>query len=67
MSPGGDVLTGDVPVYLIFAGGQGAQYGYDGSVTAQQITAAVQNILNSTYLSGLSQYGASTHAYLAGT
>jgi hypothetical protein len=64
---GHDVLTGNVPVYLIFAGGQGAVYGQDGTVTTSQITAAVDNILSSSFLSGLAEYGAATHAYLAGT
>jgi hypothetical protein len=64
---GGDVLTGNVPVYVIFAGGQGAVYGQDGTVTQSQIITAVNNILNSSFLSDLSEYGAATHAYLAGT
>jgi hypothetical protein len=64
---GSDVLTGNVPVYLLFAGGPGAVYGQDGTVTQSQIIAAVNNILNSPYLSELSEYGAATHAYLAGT
>jgi hypothetical protein len=66
-SNGGDVLTGNVPVYLIFAGGPGAHYGYDGTVTAQQLKNAVSNILSSSYLSGLSEYGAATQAYVART
>ena len=65
--PGGNVLTGDVPVYLIFSGGQNAKYGYDGNVTRQQIINAVNNILNSNYLSGLGQYGAATRAHVAQT
>jgi hypothetical protein len=64
---GKDVLTGDVPVFLIFAGGQGAVYGQDGTVSQSQIITAVNNILNSSFLSGLSEYGAATHAHLAGT
>ncbi len=66
-SNGGDVLTGNIPVYLIFAGGQGARYGFDGSVTRQDIINGVNNIFNSTYFSGLSEYGAATQAHLAGT
>src|SRR5262249_11319558 len=66
-SLGGDVRTGDVPVYLIFANNQTTGFGFDGSVTASQIQAAVTNILNSSYYSGLSEYGAATHAHVAGT
>ncbi len=67
ISDGGGELQGNVPVYLIFAGSPATGFGYDGSVTAAQITAAVQTMLASGYLNGLSQYGAASQAYLAGT
>ena len=63
----GEILTGNLPVYLIYAGGSSTGFGYDGSVSAGQITQAVKNILASPYLTGLGEYGASTHAYVAGT
>ncbi|HZU37449.1 MAG TPA: hypothetical protein VFA18_16105, partial [Gemmataceae bacterium] len=67
-SNGRTVETGKVPLYLIFAGTPSTKYGYDGSLTAPQITKAFQKILSSDYLSGLSQYGgAATQAYIAGT
>jgi hypothetical protein len=74
---GADMLTGDIPLYLIFAGGSGAAYGSDGTVTQAQLTDAVNNILSSSYLSGLSEYSASllglititasTHVHVAAT
>jgi hypothetical protein len=64
-------LQGKVPVYLIFAGNSSTGFGYNGSVSAAQITSAVQTMLGSGYLAGLAQYeppnSASMHAYLAGT
>src|SRR6516162_7421684 len=66
-SNGHDVLTGDIPVYLIFAGGASTGFGYDGSVDENALVTAVNNILNSPYYSGLSEYGAATHAHVAGT
>src|SRR5579884_3060935 len=62
----GEVLKGDVPVYLIYAGGT-TGFGSDGSLSADQITAGVKNILASDYLSQLGEYGAATKAHLAGT
>lgn len=66
---GSDVITGNIPVYLIYAGGPNASYGSDPGhpVSSSTITQAVQQILASNYLSGLSEYGAATHAYVAGT
>jgi hypothetical protein len=64
---GSNVLQGDVPVYLIFAGGSSSGFGYDGSVNQSAIVNAVNNILSSSYLSGLAEYGAATRAHLAGT
>ncbi len=64
---GGDVRTGDIPVYLIFAAGATTGFRFDGSVDENALVSAVTNILNSSYFSGLSEYGASTHAHLAGT
>ncbi len=54
-------------MYLIFAGGPGQMYGSHGTVSASTIVSAVTTILNSNYLSGLSEYGATTHAHVAGT
>jgi hypothetical protein len=48
----GNELTGNVPVNLIFLGGS-TGFGFDGSVTAQQITTAANNLFSSAYFSGL--------------
>jgi Ca2+-binding RTX toxin-like protein len=61
------VRTGDIPVYLIFAGNTTTGFGSDGSVDMNTLVTAVNNILNSSFLSGLSEYGAATHAHVAGT
>jgi hypothetical protein len=66
-SNGHDVLTGNIPLYLIFAGGSSTGFGYDGSVDEKALVTAVNTILNSSYLSGLAEYGAATHAHVAGT
>jgi hypothetical protein len=63
----GNILTGDVPVYLIFAGGSSTGFGYDGTVNESSIVNAVNNILASPYYSDLSEYGAATQAHVAGT
>jgi hypothetical protein len=67
---GGGELTGNVPVYLIFAnpGGTGT-FGPDPThpLAISDITNAVATILNSGYLSDLSEYGAANQAFLAGT
>src|SRR5689334_12712272 len=59
-------FTGDIPIYLIYAGGSNSGFGYDGSVTSSQISDAVREILASSYLSGLSEYKASTQAHVNG-
>jgi hypothetical protein len=67
-SDGGGKFTGNVPVYLIFADPNGtATFGPDPThpLAISDITQAVATILNSGYLSGLSQYGAASQAYLA--
>jgi hypothetical protein len=48
----GNELTGNIPVNLIFLGGS-TGFGFDGSVTAQDITNAVNNLFASAYFSGL--------------
>lgn len=62
-SNGGTVRTGNVPVELIFLGGS-TGFGFDGSLNETQIIAAVNKILASPFLTGLSEYGATSSAYL---
>lgn len=62
-SNGGTVRTGTVPVELIFLGGS-TGFGFDGSVTEPQIITAVNKILASSYLTGLSEYGTTSSASL---
>ncbi|MFI5379934.1 MAG: hypothetical protein ACHRHE_11600, partial [Tepidisphaerales bacterium] len=66
-SNGGTVDTGNVPVYLIFAGGSSTGFGYDGSLNTTQITTAVNKILASPFLSSLSEYGVTPNAFVNGT
>jgi hypothetical protein len=69
-SDGGGELRGNVPVYLIFAGTPTTGFGYNGTVTPAQITAAFQTMLASGYFNGLAQYEpdrAAPQPYLAGT
>ncbi len=69
-SDGGGELEGKVPVYLIFARDASTGFGYNGTVSAAQITSAFQTILSSGYLDGLAQYEPNARraqAYLAGT
>src|SRR4051794_20596000 len=47
LSNGGTVATGNVPIYLIFAGGSSSGFGFDGSLTSTDITNAVGKILAS--------------------
>jgi hypothetical protein len=59
-----NLLYGNIPIYLIFQAPvdhssfnyDSPLFGYDSSVTANQIITAVKTMLSSTYLSGLDQY-----------
>src|SRR5438552_2871543 len=55
---GGTTLSNNTPVYLIFANGQTTGYGFDGSVTQNDIITAVNKILASSFLSAITEYGA---------
>ena len=64
---GGNVDTGNVPVYLIFAGGSTTGFGYDGSLNTTQLQTAVNQILASPFLTGLAEYGATATASVQAT
>jgi hypothetical protein len=66
--PGAPGDLSSAPVWLIFDEPLGnASFGFDGSLSPNQITAAVATILSTPYLSGLSQYVGATDFFLAGT